>query len=164
MYQYGKAASIIVGWACTQRLSLHVLQRIVSLFFLPGELFFSTRPSCVSPAHCNCLFLSSNPQGEGGELQFICGALEALARDLGDDPNQQRTLNKIPTELRCRNFVNKSRLNVQIGAKRVKMYMQCGYIPTELPFCLPPLVVGIKHLEYPEILPTGQQEALGIDL
>ena len=36
-------------------------------------------------------------------------------------PNRQRTLNKLPTELRCRNFVNKHRLRMQIGAKRAKM-------------------------------------------
>ncbi len=35
-------------------------------------------------------------------------------------PNQQRTLNKLPSELRCRNFVNKHRLNIQIAAKRQK--------------------------------------------
>ncbi len=57
-------------------------------------------------------------------------------------PNQQRTVNKIPTELRCRNFVNKRRLSIQIGAKHAETYMQCVCIPTELPFCIPQLVVG----------------------
>ena len=35
-------------------------------------------------------------------------------------PNQQRTLNKLPTELECRSFVNKlsiiNRLSIQVGA------------------------------------------------
>ncbi len=57
-------------------------------------------------------------------------------------PNQQRTLNKLPTELRCRNFANKHRLSIQIGTKHAKMCMRCVHIPTELPFCTPPLVVG----------------------
>ncbi len=35
-------------------------------------------------------------------------------------PNQQRTLHKLPTELRCRNFVTKHRLSIQICAKRAK--------------------------------------------
>ncbi len=58
-------------------------------------------------------------------------------------PNQQRTLNKLPTELRCRNFANKHRLSVQIGTKRAKTCVQHVYIPTELPFCMPPLLVGM---------------------
>ncbi len=56
-------------------------------------------------------------------------------------PNQQRTLNELPTELRCRNFVNKHRLGIQNVQKCVRIvYMVC--IPTKLPFCIPPLVVG----------------------
>ncbi len=35
-------------------------------------------------------------------------------------PNQQRTLNKPPPELRCRNFINNHRLSTQIGTKRAK--------------------------------------------
>ncbi len=57
-------------------------------------------------------------------------------------PNQQRTLNKLPPELRCRNLVNKHRLSIQVGAERAKTCMQRVYILTELPFCIPPLVVG----------------------
>ena len=30
-------------------------------------------------------------------------------------PNRQRTLNKLSTELQCRDFVNKHRLSIQIG-------------------------------------------------
>ena len=59
-------------------------------------------------------------------------------------PNQQHTPNKVPTELRRRNFVTKPptehanrRPNVQkTCAQRVR-------IPTEPPFCIPLLVVGI---------------------
>ncbi len=57
-------------------------------------------------------------------------------------PDQQRTLNKVPTELRCRNFVAKHPLGIQIGAKRAKTFIQCVCFPTEIPFCIPPLVVG----------------------
>ena len=60
-------------------------------------------------------------------------------------PNQQRTLNMLPSELRCRNFVNKHRLSIQVGAKRAKTCMQCVHIPTEPPFCIPPLVVGMAR-------------------
>ncbi len=49
-------------------------------------------------------------------------------------PNQQLTLNKLPTEPRRRHFVTEHRLSVRIGAKRAKMCMHCVHIPTELPF------------------------------
>ncbi len=39
-------------------------------------------------------------------------------------PDQQRTLSKLPTELRCRHFVNKHRLSTQIGARCAKTCMQ----------------------------------------
>ncbi len=58
-------------------------------------------------------------------------------------PNQQPTLNRLASELRCRNFVAKRRLSMQVGAKtRAKTCTQRVHIPTELPLCLPPLVVG----------------------
>ncbi len=57
-------------------------------------------------------------------------------------PTNNALLNKLPTEFRRRNFVDKHRLSVQIGAKRAKSCIQCVCIPTELPFCIPPLVVG----------------------
>ncbi len=60
-------------------------------------------------------------------------------------PNQQRTLNKLPPELRCRKFVNMHRLSMEIGTKRAKKpCMQRVRIPPELPFCIPLLVVGQK--------------------
>ncbi len=62
-------------------------------------------------------------------------------------PNQQRTLNKLPTELGCRNLVHKHRLSTQIGAKRATTCLQRAYILKELPFCIPPLVVGSACLE-----------------
>ena len=46
-----------------------------------------------------------------------------------------------------RNFVNKHRLSMQIGAKRGKKCLQCVHISTELPFCIPPLVVGSKFVQ-----------------
>ncbi len=51
-------------------------------------------------------------------------------------PNQQRrTVNKLPTELRRRNFVDNHRLSTQVGAKRAKnVCATCACIPTELPF------------------------------
>ncbi len=57
-------------------------------------------------------------------------------------PNQQRTLNKLPTELRCRNPVDKHRPSMQIGTRHAKARMQRVHIPTELSFCVPSLVVG----------------------
>ncbi len=60
-------------------------------------------------------------------------------------PNQQRTLNKLPTDLRCRNFVNKHRLSIRISTKREKMCTQYVCVPTELLFCMPPLVVGSQY-------------------
>ncbi len=56
-------------------------------------------------------------------------------------PNQQRTPNKLPTDLWCRNFVNKHRQSIEIGAKCAKMCVQYVHIPTELPFCTAPLAV-----------------------
>ncbi len=35
-------------------------------------------------------------------------------------PNQERTLNKLSTELRCRNFVAEHRLSMQVGAQTCK--------------------------------------------
>ncbi len=39
-------------------------------------------------------------------------------------------------------FVTKHRLSIWIGAKRAKTFMQCVHIPTELPFCVSPIVGG----------------------
>ncbi len=47
-------------------------------------------------------------------------------------PDQQH--NKLPPELRCRNFANKYWLGIQIGARCAKTCMQCVHIP--------PLLVG----------------------
>ena len=46
-------------------------------------------------------------------------------------PNQQRTLNKLPTELQCRTFVNKHRLSLQIWCqtcKRMCLHAMCSTI------------------------------------
>ncbi len=70
----------------------------------------------------------------------------AILTTLAYFPNRQRTLNKLPTELQCRNFVNKHRLSTKIGAKRAKTCVHRVHIPAELPFCVPPLVVGIVEV------------------
>ncbi len=58
-------------------------------------------------------------------------------------PNQQRTLNKLPPELRCGNFLLISTDRACKSApKRAKTCTQRVHIPTELPFCMPPSVVG----------------------
>ncbi len=58
-------------------------------------------------------------------------------------PNQQRTLNKFLTELRCRKFCQEAPTEHTNRAPNVqKTRMQCVCIPTQLPFCTPPLVVG----------------------
>ncbi len=71
-------------------------------------------------------------------------------------PNQQHTLNKLPTEFRHRNFVNKHRLSIQISAKRAITCMQCVHIPTELPFCMPPLLVGDPFSFSWQLFPTAR--------
>ncbi len=83
---------------------------------------------------------------QNGWVSFL-GACSFLP--LLPSPNQQRTLNKLPPELRCRDFFNKHRLSTQIGAKRAKTCVQCAHIPTELPFCIPPLVVGLPPPPFP---------------
>ncbi len=43
-------------------------------------------------------------------------------------PNQQLTLNKLPTKLQCIIFVDKHRLSIQIGTKRAKTCVKmCTY-------------------------------------
>ncbi len=59
-------------------------------------------------------------------------------------PTNNSLLNKVSADLRCTNFVNKHRMSVQTGAKRAKTCMQCVHVPTELPLCIPPLVVGLS--------------------
>ncbi len=49
-------------------------------------------------------------------------------------------LDKLPTELQCRNLVSKHRLSIQMCMPRV-------HIPTQLPFCIPPLLVGHDVLQ-----------------
>ncbi len=64
---------------------------------------------------------------------------------LPDLPNQNNTLLiDFRPSSRCRICVNNHPLSIQIGGKRAKTCMQCVDIPTELPFCVPPLVVGFS--------------------
>ena len=60
-------------------------------------------------------------------------------------PNKQHTLNKLPPELRRRNFVNNHRLSTQVGAKRGKnTYATCTRSGWASILCMPPLVVGVQ--------------------
>ena len=60
--------------------------------------------------------------------QDICEVIIIANSSCVHIPNQQHTLNKLPTELRCSEFVNQHRLSIQIGAKRAKTCMQCVYV------------------------------------
>ncbi len=52
-------------------------------------------------------------------------------------------------------------LNMQIGAKRARTCAQRVHVPTELPFCIPPLVVGhAVQAYYTTIVPVRQTAAL----
>ena len=42
-----------------------------------------------------------------------------------------------------------------IGTKYAKTCMQCVYIPTELPFCIPPLVVGLTTCNTTTLVHAG---------
>ncbi len=54
-----------------------------------------------------------------GFFSFLLGVY--FMRGKKTQPNQQRTLNNLPNELRCRNFVTKHQLSIlQIGTKRAK--------------------------------------------
>ena len=57
-------------------------------------------------------------------------------------PNQQCTLNKLPTELRCRNLVNKNRLSIQIGRQRCKNVCAICGIYSNWAFILHTTVAG----------------------
>ena len=69
-------------------------------------------------------------------------------------PDQQRTLDKLPGELRRRNFVTKHRRSIanrrqdvpNVRAQRVR-------VPTEPPFCMPPLLVGLSASSSSSIFP-----------
>ncbi len=67
--------------------------------------------------------------GEGGRIvAFLFTHVFSLSTTVPEQqPNQQRTLNKLPTELRRRNFVNKHRLSVRIDAKTCKKRVRNTY-------------------------------------
>ncbi len=46
----------------------------------------------------------------------------------------------------CRNFVDKHRQSMQLCARHARTRMQRVHIPTELPFGIPPLVVGYGEI------------------
>ena len=67
-----------------------------------SKMTISQKFAYVPCTACQCTFL---------EQKFLQNCPKVCP------PNQQRTLNKLPTELRRRNFVNKRRLSMQIGAQ-----------------------------------------------
>ena len=94
------------------------------LFFFP----LLPPPRCWGPVVAKCII---HP------WHFMSGT----GKNVDQIPNQQLTLNNLPTELK-KFLVNNHRLSIQIGTKQAKTCMQCLHVPTELPFCIPPLVVG----------------------
>ncbi len=75
-------------------------------------------------------------------LEPLSPLMTRMCKSIPSQPNQRRTLNKLPPELSRRNFANKHRLSIQICGERAKMCTQRVRIPTELPSCIPPLLVG----------------------
>ncbi len=102
------------------------------------------RPSCwirklipPPPSHTP----SGGGEGEG-EGERESSSASTVLSGFYCAPNRQRTLDRLPAELLRRNFVNKHRLSMQVGGKRAKTCVQRVRVPTELQFCVPPLVVG----------------------
>ena len=59
-------------------------------------------------------------------------------------PNQQRTLNKLPTELRCRDFVNNHRLSMQNREPNVRKRACDVYVfQPSFHFFMPPPLVAV---------------------
>ncbi len=76
-------------------------------------------------------------------------------------PNQQRTLNELPTELRCQKFVNKHRLSSKkIGAKCVKTCMQCVYTVFQLSLHFAYHRWWLGKWDYPTSTQEGKGETL----
>ncbi len=80
-----------------------------------GFVQYNTQPPPTTTTTTKLLFACCPPLIEmlkvAEEVAFNC--LEE------SEPNQQRTLNKLPTELQCRNFVNKHQLSIQVMQKHV---------------------------------------------
>ena len=121
--------------------------------FWPGELVkkFSFLFSFFFLVCWQCLLLESD-SGKQGELGKAYGYNGSISKTFfmlscfqSAIPNSARTLIKLSTELRWRNVASKHRLSMQIGAKGANTCVQRVYIPTELSFCIPPLVVGYKQ-------------------
>ncbi len=96
------------------------------IFFLPRRKFSRVAPSSLHPSfHPSTFFL---------HLPFFPSNFLKRKDRVGrrppfpHTPNQQRALNKLPTELRCRYFVYNHRLGIQLGAKGAKnVYAMCIY-------------------------------------
>ena len=90
----------------------------------------------------SCLQFSGVEKGWQGLIRH---ALDVFLDTNTDTPNQQRTLDKLPPELRRRSFVDKHRLSMRIGRPSVqKACVRRVRIPTELPF-LRAAVAGWAH-------------------
>ncbi len=130
------------------------------ILFFPGEISWDSvlLPYCISWILFLLFFLITLSWsrrvlelcqlGRGGDILVICPSQQhptcfsAAIRLLSSNnslcsvlqPNQQRTLNKPLTELRCRNFVDKHRLSMQIGAQMCKNVYAMSYV-FRLSFC-----------------------------
>ncbi len=71
-----------------------------------------------------------------------------LCQRLNSIPNQQRTLNVLSITCAAAEILSMStNLAHKLGPNVQKTCTQCEHIPTELPFCIPPLVVRSSQLE-----------------
>ena len=52
-------------------------------------------------------------------------------------PNQQCGLNELPTELRCKNLIDKHRMTLN-WRQTCNVYAMCMYSDSQFPFCIPP--------------------------
>ncbi len=68
----------------------------------------------------------------------LCSVRSWAAHHITHPANTRRTLNKLPTELRRRSFVNKHRLSTQNRCPNVqKLRMRHVHVPAELPSSMP---------------------------
>ena len=104
----------------------------------PSSLFFLIAFGEEKKKWSHHKVLPSPPSNRVGERDSTYDSWEKKLK-----PDQQRSLNKLLSELKCNFFfVRKHRLSTKIGTKCAKTCVQRACIPTELPFWIPPLVVG----------------------
>ena len=156
MAQRGKICATLQTMCCSQQrfdCKMQFCFKLESFFFsppLPSPPSSETCSGGCTVLEADDIYLSgrfSSSDKRLGAPVFLSSLSPSLFLPVSERkksaPNQQRNFNKLLTELRCKNFVNKHRLSIQIVTKRAKTCMQCVHIPTELPFCTPPLVVGL---------------------